>query len=247
MGFHKHRAQYNCLNARVIAGLVIIGIGILFFLKNIGLMGDIKLWKYWPTILVIIGLVHIFSPKQYRRIWHGLMFISIGVVLLLKHHGVISLNWANMWPIILVIVGGGILFSSISGGRSSPKSRKFDNDLDSIDIHAIMGGGEYKIASQNFKGGRITAIMGGCELNLRPADLTGEVEINVFAMWGGISLRVPEDWQVVIRGTPILGGIEDQTHFIDDNSIVEEEGTKRKRKQLLITGVAIMGGVEVKN
>jgi len=248
MGLHKVHRGRNCLNVRVIAGLVIIAIGVLFFLRNMGMMGDVNLWRYWPVMLIIVGIVHIFSPRQYRRFWHGVLWVVIGTILLLKYHGIIPLTWMRMWPLILVLMGLGIVISTLTGHRPRAKPERGSTDLDTIDIHAVLGGGEYRITSQTFQGGRITAIMGGCELNLQKAGiLPGEVEINVFAMWGGISLRVPEDWEVIVKGTPILGGFDNQANYLDDRAIIQEGDKKEKRRRLVVTGVAIMGGVEVKN
>ncbi len=56
-------------------------------------------------------------------------------------------------------------------------------------------------------------------------------------MWGGIELRVPEDWTVELRGTPLLAGFVDKTR---QPSVPTE-------KRLVIRGVALMGGVEIKN
>jgi len=55
-------------------------------------------------------------------------------------------------------------------------------------------------------------------------------------MWGGIEIKVPEDWVVVNFGTAILGGFENKTRPLPGAS-----------KRLVVTGTAIMGGVEVKN
>jgi predicted membrane protein len=78
--------------------------------------------------------------------------------------------------------------------------------------------------------------MGGCELDLRHASIQGEAVLNVFAMWGGIEIKVPEDWVVSMQGTPILGGFSEKTMVSKDTS-----------KRLVIRGYAIMGGVEVRN
>ena len=82
--------------------------------------------------------------------------------------------------------------------------------------------------------------MGGGTIDLRdckPAD--NEVYFDLFALWGGIELIVPRNWQVNIEGMPLLGGIENQTH-------PDEEGLSG-RQRLLVKGTAIMGGLEVKN
>ncbi len=101
-----------------------------------------------------------------------------------------------------------------------------------------MGGFERRVNSQAFRGGEITAVMGGCSLDMRSCVMQpeGEAVINVFAFWGGVTIKCPPDWTVVLQGTPIMGGFEDKT-------IQPPHGAKR----LVIRGYAIMGGVEVRN
>ena len=91
--------------------------------------------------------------------------------------------------------------------------------------------------SRAFKGGDLTAVLGGCEIDLRHAAIEEEAVIDVFAICGGIEIRVPESWTVIGRVTPILGGFEDKTRP------PHEVSTQR----LVIRGIVIMGGVEVKN
>jgi predicted membrane protein len=127
--------------------------------------------------------------------------------------------------------------------RSSAHQRKIHSSpIESSDANsyikaiAIMGGYRRMNNSQDFKGGELTAIMGGLEIDLREASIKGEAVIDIFALMGGVEMRVPEDWLVIIEGFPFMGGFEDKTR-------PPKESTKR----LVIKGTAMMGGLEIKN
>jgi hypothetical protein len=102
-----------------------------------------------------------------------------------------------------------------------------------------MSGVVRRTTTQAFEGADLTAIMGGCEIDLRRASLAagGEAVIDVFAFWGGIDIKVPEDWVVITRAVPLMGGIEDKTH----------SPVSPVSKTLIIRGIVIMGGVAIKN
>lgn len=102
---------------------------------------------------------------------------------------------------------------------------------------AVLGGIHRGNNSRAFRGGDLTAILGGCEIDLRQAAIEGEAVLDVFAMWGGIEIRVPETWSVSGRVVPILGGFEDKTR--------PSQGATAHR--LVVRGFAIMGGIEIKN
>ena len=103
---------------------------------------------------------------------------------------------------------------------------------------AFMSGIRRTVTSQDFQGGELTAIMGGCEIDLRQASIkSGEAVLDVFAFWGGIDLKVPLDWSVDLAGTPLLGGFDDKTR--------PPQGGSTKR--LVIKGYAIMGGIQIAN
>ena len=100
---------------------------------------------------------------------------------------------------------------------------------------AIMGGVVRGNNSQAFEGGDLTAIMGGCEIDLRQASIRrDEAVIDVFAFWGGIDIKVPEDWTVMTRVTPLMGGVEDKTR-----AATQPPAGKR----LVLRGIVIMGGI----
>jgi hypothetical protein len=80
--------------------------------------------------------------------------------------------------------------------------------------------------------------MGGCEVDLRQAKIeNASPEIDVFAFWGGVEVRVPQDWRLEVKVWPILGA------FIDGTEQVPDPGAPL----VTIKGAAIMGGVEIKN
>jgi predicted membrane protein len=110
---------------------------------------------------------------------------------------------------------------------------------DTFSATALLGGVTRKISAREFAGGSATAFMGGCEIDLTSCETAGPpADIHAFAMWGGVEIKVPEDWEVRMEGMALLGGFEDNTHRATDTG---------ERKVLVVSGMAIMGGVEVKN
>jgi predicted membrane protein len=106
-----------------------------------------------------------------------------------------------------------------------------------MNLVAIMSGISRGNNSSAFRGADLVAIMGGCELDLRKAAINGEATIDLFCMWGGIEIRVPEDWTVESHVVPLMGGVEDKTRPI-------QAATTHR---LTLRGVALMGGVEIRN
>jgi hypothetical protein len=105
-------------------------------------------------------------------------------------------------------------------------------------MFAVMSGIERRLRGENFASAELTAIMGGCELDLRQAEMRGnEAHITAFALWGGIEIRVPDHWVVVNRSMALMGGVEDTTRNI------EAVG----RPTLYVHGFALMAAIEIKN
>jgi hypothetical protein len=106
-------------------------------------------------------------------------------------------------------------------------------------LFAMMSGVRRQVTGA-FSGAEATAIMGGVELDLRYSAMDAdEVFIDTFALWGGIEIWVPPSWEIVSQGLPLMGAFEDKTH------VTTHGGNKQPR--LIVRGVAIMGGVEIKN
>ncbi len=103
----------------------------------------------------------------------------------------------------------------------------------------FFSGRDRRFAGHGFRGGTVTAIFGGYNLDLRQAELPpGTVELQATAVFGGVEIRVPESWNVQADGAALLGSIENKTR-----PPIEEAAPVR----LVVRGTALFGGVEIKN
>jgi hypothetical protein len=140
----------------------------------------------------------------------------------------------DFWPLLLVLAGGSLVWRGIAGRSSSAGAADANDTISGV---AVMAGVARRSNAADFRGGELTAIMGGCEIDLRAASITsGDAVIEVFALWGGIEIRVPEDWTVIGKIVPVMAGFEDSTR-----------PPREANKRLIIKGLVVMGGVEVKN
>lgn len=85
---------------------------------------------------------------------------------------------------------------------------------------------------------RVKAVFGGAELDLREASLEEhEVEIDVRAVFGGVTIVVPSDLRVQVDGDGVFGA------FNDDVSHRGQPGPGAP--VVRVTGKAVFGGVNV--
>jgi len=227
-------------DARVIVALFIIALGVLFLLENIGVPVGFNIWQLWPVVLILVGLSHLSRTRDTGQSLGGWILIVIGVLFLLSNLDIIPYGFFDFWPVILIMVGILILKNAFWGFGKAPSSKDF------INLSFVLGGGDFKFNTKNLKGGKITAIMGGGTIDLREADIQeSEIVIDAFSVMGGIEIKVPTTWEVNMQGTPLLGGMDNKTSFHAANDKDSRPG--QSPKQLTIKGMAIMGGVEIKN
>jgi predicted membrane protein len=242
---------------QLIFGLLVICVGVLFTLDNLGIANAVSYLQYWPLGIVAIGLVKLSQSKEGGGQLAGLIFLVVGLWLLLENLDVIRISLRQLWPMVLVLIGGWLVWHGMTRREPTPAAAapsSASNDAASvstptrprtgsgdgnshISAMAIMGGVAKGNNSRAFRGGDLLAIMGSCEIDLRKAAINGEAVIDVFTIWGGIEIRVPEDWTVVSHIVPLMGGVEDTTR--------PPQGATAH--YLTLRGLAIMGGVEIKN
>lgn len=228
----EHRDSFR-VTPQLILGLAAIVVGVLFTLENLG-YAEVSHWlRFWPTVLIVFGAAKAVQPEGATGRLIGAALVAFGGILLLENLGYIRFSVWDLLPLVFVFVGLSLVWRAFSAGGAAAE---FSGST--VAAMALLGGVVRKSSSQSFRGGELTAIMGGTVLDLREASIDdGQAVISTLAFWGGVEIRVPGDWAVVSRGMALLGGFEDATSPPAGGST----------KQLVVKGFAIMGGVEIKN
>jgi hypothetical protein len=232
---------------RLIFGLILIVVGALLTLDRADLLEwDTVAPFFLPSLLAFIGLVKLLPPATPGgKLGGSLLLIAAGWLLLYQLGYLRWLSFWKLWPLLLVAVGGWITWRAVTGrsgfsfARLEPRSSTATEpgSLGTVNAMAVLGSAKRSCNSADFRGGDLFAFMGGCEIDLREARIAhSPAVIDAFAWWGGIDIRVPEDWSVQLQGIPLLGGYDDSTR-----------PPKAAGQVLIVKGVAIMGGVEIKN
>lgn len=214
---------------QVLLGVLIVAVGVIALLTQLGVV-DVDLGQlvsdWWPLLIVGVGLAALIASP---RAWLGpAVIIVVGLLLLLQSLDVVDVNfWELLWPVAVILLGLSLI--------ANVGTRAVDDDT--VNSTVFWWGSDRKTRSQQFKGGNLTAIMGGIDVDLREADIVDKAEISIFTFWGGVEIKVPPTWRVRTSGLPILGGWEDKT------TLPLQDGAP----ELVVHLTTIMGGAEIKN
>jgi len=224
----------------LIPGAIILAVGIIFLLDSFGYIRARNFLQFWPLILIFLGISKL--ARRDSRLW-GVIVLLFGIFLQLSNLGIGAFTWSQFWPLLLIAGGAMAMWSAIQARRAMPALPEGQTDpSNTLDENAFFGGVEKRLNSREFRGGRLQAIFGGIELDLRDADmLENEAIIHANAIFGGIELRVPETWFVAARGQGVFGGFSDSTRYSSPSD------PDKPRKTLIILGTALFGGVEIRN
>ena len=216
----------------LLPGLVLLSLGLVFLLDNLDLVESWRILLFWPVILLVAGLKHLVDAQDRGSAISGTLLAGVGTILLLNSLNLIDVDLWDFWPVVLVVIG----VRTLTNAMSNPKDLREVAESEEA-ASAFLGSVERRNRSADFRGGSATAFMGGVTLDLREADIVdGRAVIVVFAMMGGIEIRVPEEWTIEVGATSVFGGVEDKTR-----------GPSVPTKRLVLKGTVIMGGIEIRN
>lgn len=206
--------------------LIPVAVGTVFLLDD---YSGMELHQYlWPVVIIMVGLAIMFKPKHHREKWYRDRWERRqqrwG-----RHHQ----RWDNMSG-----VGYTETPATTTNADSSDSSTLGDDALDAV---TIFGSLKRNIISKNFPGGEAVTIFGGTELNLLQADINGPIVLELTQVFGGAKLVVPTHWRIqTTEVVSIFGGVEDKRPL-------PAEGSSDTTKVIIIKGVCLFGGIDIKS
>jgi predicted membrane protein len=233
-------------------GVIAIVVGTVFLVRQSGYWPAGWTLDFWAVVFIAIGFAGLFNcRKSGNPVW-ALGLIALGVISETNQLGYTHLYLHTIWPVFIIIAGVSALWhvQKNKGYREYDEGMRSANDAPppppgsmapQINMDFVLGGGEPRVESKNFRGGHINAFLGGFKLDLSRADIEGDVAtLEVNTMMGGGEIIVPETWLVEMHGSAILGGYDNKTRYFQPDA-------SKPMKRLIIRGAAILGGIEVKN
>jgi len=249
---------------RILTGLFILGMGTVLLLHQMGFY--FPDWFFsWHILLIVFGVF--IGIRNHFRGGGWLIMILVGVFFFLQETFPDIPLRRFFWPGILICVGLFIIVRPHHvGGRMGGRRRRDwgcrDDDWkkekwnkwnnyyspasdpktftseDFLDSTTLFGSVHRKIVSKNFRGGDVTSMLGGTELDFSQADFQGLVVLDVTQIMGGTKIIVPAHWEVRSEVTAVFGGFEDKR---------QQPAVTNPDKVLVLRGTSVFGGMELRN
>ncbi len=231
---------------RLYFGIILIALGVILILERLNLIPEslADLLISWQMLLVGIGILSLIGGNRTA----GTILIVIGGFFMIPELITVPHELRRIyWPLILVAIGVAILLRQrdhhkLPTGADPLLHSPNNNNFNTFDDFVIFGGREIFVNSQALAGGKATSIFGGIEFDLRKANLQpGGAVIDCVSIFGGCGFKIPMDWNVRNEVTTLFGA------FTDKRGDTYNDKYYDPSKTLVIKGVSVFGGIEVKH
>ncbi|MET0566864.1 MAG: DUF5668 domain-containing protein [Acidimicrobiia bacterium] len=213
---------------RLFFGLLIVAMGTVLLLDNAGVLDAGEIFStWWPAIVLLAGILTFAANPRHWPV--ALIITAVGLAFLLSNLDIIDLG-NFIIPAAIILVGLLVLFGRGLGAKTEAGDR--------VNSFNVFSGSEIASHSKEFQGGNISAVFGGAEVDLRDTVPAPGAELDVFAAFGGVDITVPQGWNVVTRGLPLFGGIENAT---------AKEAVSADAPTLAVNATVLFGGLEIKH
>jgi predicted membrane protein len=252
---------------KVVVAIIIILTGIFLLFYNLGFLPHsyFCIVFSWPFLLIAIGATLLVDKRSNNRdvgiilIFIGLAFSAPKILSLLVPYLFLHVNISGLTLSICIIALGVYFLIKSQRHKSkscvvehhSPHFKKEDfasmpftdipdNGSGHVKREYVFTGTRERISAQ-IKQVEIEAVFSGVEIDFSQAELSPEVKnvyIKATSVFSGITLYIPDDWDVLIQKTGVFGGF-------GDKRFTKKQQTSNE-KLVILELEAVFGGGEVK-
>jgi len=216
----------------------------------------------WEVLLILFGILS--GIKHRFRTAGWIVMIAIGSIFLIDDQ-MPQLD-LHEYIVPIIIIGVGALFilrpkPNWEFGRHRREwrnNRRFNrwngpqdfgtqeqeeetsDDTDYLKVNSVFSGIKRTILSKNFKGGKVSCVFGGAEIDLTQADINGRVVLRIEQAFGGTKLIIPPHWNV-------QNEIDGAFHGVDDQRKYNTNITPDANKVLVLKGSCMFAGIDIRS
>ncbi len=227
----------------IIYGVLLIILSVLLILDVMSLINFNIFFDGWWTLFIIIpAIIGLISGKL---TFSNLILLIIGVSLLLRYYIKFPIfRWEFVLAMILLLVGINMILSNVKNSTRSNYKYKFNNmdsnnysndNIKSSVIYNVVFGERTEKFHPNINNIKALAIFGGIDIKGKSGDITSDCYIKCTCIFGGIDINLPENVNVVVKGTPFCGMVS-----LNRSTIVNENNPT-----VYIDYYCIFGGIDI--
>lgn len=219
-------------------GIVLVILGVIFGLNALNVTDiDIFFDGWWTLFIIVPCAIGLFTEKDKTG---NLIGLIIGVVLLLACQDILRFDIIGklIFPVALVAIGIAMVLKYLFGGKTKEQIKQINEKNGSVkqEYYATFSGQDISFSGEEFKGVTVSAVFGGIKCDLSGAVISSDVVINASAVFGGVDIIVPKEYNVKIDSNSIFGGVSDK----------RKVPYNPDAPTVYINGSGIFGGVDIK-
>ena len=217
---------------RIIIGAILIACGVIYILGAFDVIDmNISFDGWWALFIIVPSISGLITSRD--KIWNAFCLL-LGIYLLLAAQGVIeyAIGFKLSVPIIIILLGIKLIVKSVSPQKKSDNVEKGQKkNMAAFSLQTI------DFTDEEITVAKIGAVFGGAKCNLTDAKIKDGSQLDLFCVFGGADIIVPENVNVKVNTFCLFGGISDKRVIKPS----DKDGVT-----LTINGFCIFGGADIK-
>mgnify|MGYP006999393352 CR=1 FL=1 len=203
----------------LIWGLAVIAVGVGFLGDKMNFWGEnfvfgelfSKIW--WAVLIILVGVSSLIDALSV----FGVAVSAVGVYLLISRFTDRFNIGAIIVPVIIIIVGIGIIFGGRNKKHRYVKPETVSGEA-TAEYKCVFSGNDIKFTGNMADGISLETVFGGMSADFSACTVTNDVTLFAKTVFGGIDIILPANVNVTLSGKSALGGADSERKTAFENA-----------------------------